>query len=942
MRCGLSAQRALRHAPAAGLAHVDFRLLGPLEALVEGEPVPLGAPKQRALLAQFLLRPNEAIPVERLVDALWPEQPPASARHAVQVYVSRLRRALGPDRIEARSRAYVLRADRDEIDLGRFRGLVADARAALADGDPAGASARVSSALGFWRGRALDDLDGEPGVEELVLELQEERLAAVELRVESELQAGGHAELVQELERLVVEHPAREQLHGQLMLALHRGGRTDDALAAYEQARQALLNELGLEPSPRLRELKAAIRRDDPSLRPDPPELRARLHLPAQVNQFIGRETDVDEVVDLISRRGARLVTLTGTGGIGKTRLALAAAERLAGDFEDGVWFVDLSVVSEPPLVVPHVAQTLGVTEAADEPVEQALEAFAADRRMLLVTDNFEQVGEAPPELGRLLRSAPRLAVLATSRSPLRLPEEHEHDVPPLAVPEAVRLLVARARAVAGRFELTEANSGEIAEICVALDGLPLALELAGAALKDFSPSELLERLEASLELLVGGPIDVPARQQTVRATIQWSYDLLAEAEQRLFERLAVFTGGWTEEAALAVCGATAESLRSLVEKALVRADGARFSMLVPIREFALERLAADGRDSLRRAHAAYFAQLASSAQARARRHGRDAAYLDTFAQDYENLRAALAFTGEEGQTESFARLAAAVGEYCYVRGPYAEARRWLETAFATPPDDPRLHALVARSLGMVCIEQGAYERAMTAHERAVSLFRSLGDAEMEARSLVNLGTGAIYLDDYDRAHELLLEGRERGRRLTDDRVRDHVEQLVLNALGFVAYLQGRLAEAEPWFEECLTICERIDDGEGRATATMNLGMTALGLGRLDDAEPRLRDALRLAEDLQRPQTAAICLLSLAAVAARRRRFVHSARLLGAVDAMFDEYGIELDPFERDIRDDAVARVEAGLGQEAAAEAFAGGRSHSRSDALAEAWYEEL
>jgi predicted ATPase/DNA-binding SARP family transcriptional activator len=950
----MNAQRDAQQASAAGLEHVDYRLLGCLEVQVGGEPVSLGAPKQRALLAQLILRANEAVPVERLVDALWPERPPASARHAVQVYVSRLRRALGPDRIEARSRAYLLAADSEEIDLGRFRRLLAEAREALAREDATAAAERVGEALALWRDRALADLDGEPGVRELVLQLEEERFTAVELRIESELQAGRDAELVPELECLVAEHPAREQLHGQLMLALYRAGRRPEALEAYDRARQALMNELGLEPSLRLQELAAAIRRRDSALRRESPEVRGRLHLPAQPNQFIGRERELGELTELIAARGLRLVTLTGTGGIGKTRLALAAAERLAAHFEDGVWFVDLSALSDPALVVPAFAQTLGVAEPTDQAVHTALEAFAADKQMLLVADNFEQVDEAAPSLSRLLQSASQLAILATSRSPLGLPEEHPYTLSPLAVPdpsrrdrlssvaefESVRLLVARGRAVSRHFELTEANAAQIAGVCAAVDGLPLALELAGATLKRFSPSELRERLQASLDLLVGGPIDAPARQRTVRATIEWSYDLLERAEQQLFARLAVFAGSWSPEAAAEVCGATSGLLGSLSENGLIQSDGERFAMLTPIREFALEQMASGEADQATRKHAAYFAELATAAQERAHVRGRDAQYLDIFAGDYDNFRAAISFTRDGGDIDRFARLAAAVGDYCYVRGPYSEARQWLEAAFATPPNDARLHALVARSLGAVSAEQGDYKRSLTAHTRAVSLFQSIGAVDMEARSMVNCGTAAINLGEHDRGRELLNQGRERARGIADGRMRARMEQLVANALGYVEYLEGRLAEAERRFQESLTICESIDDTEGAATALMNLGLVALGLDRPDEAGPRLREALRLADRLQRPQITAVCILCLAGVAARRGDLRRSARLLGAVEAIFEDAGVGLEPFEQSIRDEALAAVHAGLSQDEAAEAFATGRSQRRSDAVAYAWNE--
>jgi predicted ATPase/DNA-binding SARP family transcriptional activator len=945
----MNAQRDAQQASAAGLGHVDFRLLGPLEALVEGEPVSLGAPKQRALLGQLLLRANEAVPVERLVDALWPEAPPASARHAVQVYVSRLRRALGPDRIEARSRAYLLRAGPEEVDVGRFRELVAEAREALAHEDAPGAAERLRRALALWRGRALADLDGEPGVSELVLELEEERLGAIELRIEAELDAGREAEVVAELERLIAEYPARERLHAQLMLALHRGGRQKEALEAYERAREALVNELGLDPSLSLQELAAAIRRRDPALTPVSSELRARLHLPAPPNQFIGRERELAEVIDLITVHERRLVTLTGTGGIGKTRLALEAAERLAAHFEDGVWFVDLSAVSDAALVVSTVAQALGVTESADHRVDTALERHVADKQMLLVTDNFEQVVDAAPSLGPVLQSAPGLTILATSRSPLRLPEEHEYNVPPLAVPapsrrdhlswvaefEAVRLLVSRARAVSHRFELTEANARSIADICAAVDGLPLAIELAGATLKQFSPAELRERLAASLDLLVGGPVDAPARQQTVRATIEWSYNLLGRAEQKVFARLAVFAGGWAAEAAREVCGATAETLGALREKGLVHLDGDRFSMLTPIREFALETLAPREADSLARRHAGYFTKLASAFEARVRGHGFEPDNLDRFRADYENVRAALRWTHEAGERELFARLAASFGVYSYVSGPYAEARQWLEVAFTDPPEDAVLHGLVARSLGMVCFAQGDHRRAEATDERAIALFRSAGETELEAKSLNNAASAAIHLGEYDRGREFLMQCRERARALGDEQLQARMEHYVLNALGSIELLEGRPREAEQWWSECLALCERLREREGAATALMNLGLGALADDRLDDATARFQDGLRLADELQKALTTVNCVVGLAGVAARAGDRPRAGRLLGITQRFLDDSGAALEPYLAALFAETQATVRADLGEEGAEEAVALGRGDERDAAVA-------
>jgi DNA-binding SARP family transcriptional activator len=411
----------------AGQSTVAFRVLGSLEARVEGVSVELGAPKQRGVLAHLLLQANEAVSVERLIDELWPEDPPESARHAIQVYVSRLRKALAdPARITARSRSYELRIESGELDLESFRSLVEEARAQL-DQDAATAARRLREALSLWRGRALADLNGEPAVRDIVLELEEERLEATELRIEADLAVGRHTELVAELERLLAEHPAREKLYGQLMRALYRSGRQTDALDVYRRARVTLRQELGLEPSPSLRGLQAAVLRQDPSLAFESAELAGRRHLPPQQNPLVGRERELAELTELVASGGVRLVTLTGPGSVGKTRLAIAAAERLAASFLDGVWFVDLGSVRDAASLTPAIAHVVGVEE--QRPLEDALR----DKELLLVLDPFDHLLEAARVLSSLARAASRVKLLVTSREPLNLYGEHNYDVPPVS-----------------------------------------------------------------------------------------------------------------------------------------------------------------------------------------------------------------------------------------------------------------------------------------------------------------------------------------------------------------------------------------------------------------------------------------------------------------------------------------------------------------------------
>jgi DNA-binding SARP family transcriptional activator len=392
-----------------------------MEARAGDATVELGPPKQRALLAHLLARANETVSIARLVDALWPEHPPRSAEHAIAVYVSRLRKALGdPTRVRARAGGYELRVEPIELDLERFRALVSQARACVAE-DPAAAAERVGAALGLWRGRALADLGGEAAVRDLVLELDEERLQAAELRLDAELGAGRHAQLVPELERLLAEHPAREGLYRRLMLSLYRSGRQADALEVFRRARANLRRELGIDPSPELRAFEAAILRQDPSLLAESAELRGRRHLP-RLETSSGSEDDVAELVEVLASGGVRLVTLTGSDGARRRALAIAAAARVAGSFRDGVWYVDLAEVADAALVEAAIARTLGLDEPRSLPQE------LRGKEMLLVLDPFEHVRPAATTLSELLREAPRLKLLVLADSPLRLYGEHEYE----------------------------------------------------------------------------------------------------------------------------------------------------------------------------------------------------------------------------------------------------------------------------------------------------------------------------------------------------------------------------------------------------------------------------------------------------------------------------------------------------------------------------------
>ncbi|MER5562993.1 BTAD domain-containing putative transcriptional regulator [Streptomyces sp. NPDC002506] len=687
-----------------------YRILGNTQVLhPDGSPVALGGARLRALLTVLALRPGRAAPVGLLVDEVWGDRPPADAPAALQALVGRLRRALGHDAVfSAGSGGYGLAAEADDIDLHRFERLAADGARALEEGDAAKAATLLDDALALWAGPALADLP-EPGT--LGARAESRRLDVRRLRLGAALALGRAGETLAELAVLCDGHPLDEPLHALRIKALRAAGRPAEALAAYESVRATLAEELGADPGPELRSIHAELL--NPAAEPSPPAAPAHGNLRARLTSFVGREADLADIRgDLES---ARLVTLLGPGGAGKTRLSQEAADGLAACWPDGVWLAELAPVEDPSGVPAAVLTAVGARKTvlhavgadefraadphADDPVVRLAE-HCGPRRMLLLLDNCEHVIGAAAELAEyLLARCPQLVVLATSREPLGVPGELVRPVEPLPAPFALRLFAERGAAARPGFRV-EGDPEAAAEICRRLDGLPLAIELAAARLRMLTPRQIADRLDDRFQLLTSGSRTVLPRQQTLRAVVDWSWDLLESAERAVLGRLAVFAGGCELAAAEAVCaegGAStgpdvASVLGSLVDKSLVVAapDGTgemRYRLLETVAEYAAERLAEAGdRAAAERRHLTYYRELARRADAELRGPGQRTA-IHTFEREYENLRTALRRSVAVRDEHEALCLVHALLWYWQMRDLRGDSRHWGREVAALGPD---------------------------------------------------------------------------------------------------------------------------------------------------------------------------------------------------------------------------------------------------------------
>jgi predicted ATPase/DNA-binding SARP family transcriptional activator len=732
---------------AGGASVFELRLLGPVQAVRAGRDVPVGGPRQRAVLALLALEAGRVVLAGQLVEEVWGGRAPPGAAKTLRSYVSRLRSVLAPEvAVISRGGGYAVNVGPGQLDADRFERLVAEGQAALSGGEAAAAGNRFREALALWRGPALADVVDVARLASAGGRLEGLRLVAVEGRLAADLAAGLHAEVAGELERLVGEYPVRERLWQLLMLALYRGGRQADALAAYRRARAVLAGELGLEPGEELRELQRAVLRQD--VQPVASR-RQRHNLPARLTSFIGREREVAGLGKLLGE--ARLVTLTGVGGAGKTRLAIESAERVMERFPDGVWLTDLAGITDPGLVPSLLMEVLEVRQVGDMPVMEALRWRLRSAELLLVLDNCEHLLDASADLADvLLRGAPGLRVLATSREPLGRAGEVIYPVAPLAIPPegskeesviarapAARLFLERVWAARGGVSQEPGSAGAVAGICRELDGLPLAIELAAARASTLSVEEIEAHLSDRFQFLAYRRPVADPRHQALKAAIDWTYDLLPAAEQRVFRELSVFAADFGLEQVSAVCSggdeaAALELVDRLASKSLVVAETApgrtRYRLLETIRQYAADRLAeADGAEAARYRHAVAFLSLAE------REHA-----IAVLSREHDNLRAALGWS-LSGGSEIGPRLARALGSFWLACGFFREGQGWLERALALGPADQEVRADLLRLLGTLLYEVGDLPSAEATLSEGYEAAAAAGSGTVQARIRVLL-----------------------------------------------------------------------------------------------------------------------------------------------------------------------------------------------------------
>ena len=814
---------------------MQIGLLGELQVLDDGErDVEVTGAKLRALLVVLALRPGRAVPVDQLVDALWGPDSSAAARNGLQGLVSKLRRALGSASLVAtRGGGYALEVPPEAVDVHCFEQLVVAGRAMAASGDLERAIELLADADSLWRGEALTEFAYEEFAAAEVSRLSELRLAAVEERLDIELQLGRHRVVIGELESLVAAHALRERLRGLLMVALYRAGRQADALRTFQEGRRILGEELGLDPGPELRQLEAAILAQDSSLDVSAAERRDadvwtehRSTVPESLTPLVGRDDEVRDITQLFGDQ--RFITLVGPGGVGKTRLALEVAREVSQLLTHGACLVELAHVGDPKGVPAAIGSAL------DLPDPSRLAEMIGNRELMIVLDNCEHVIAMAAEIAEdLLRRCPGLRLLATSREGLRVGGETIWPVPPLATDDAVQLFIARAQAAGGAVALSGDVLAAISDICVRLDGLPLAIELAAARTRAFPIHQISSRLNDRFRLLTGGSRTALPRQQTLRAVVDWSYELLFDDERRVLERLSVFPGGCDLATAEAVCADEsldaadlADIIQTLVDKSLVIAvptgDERRFTQLQTLAQYGREKLAERGdAERIRDAMTAHYARLCARSAASYVGDGQRA-WLTEVDQEHDNIRGALEWAVANDDAETALTIAGGVSWAHWLAGTAVEGKRWLDDAFrcaGTASDGARALALTGR--GLIDFQLGAPAGVDADFEAALAIFHDRDDFASLSLTYGFWAEVAVARGDLD-------EGRRRRLELLDFYLGLPEGPFVLAVRAYsrakLGGLDGDLERSERYYREAADGFAQIDRPMMRA---MCLGMVA-------------------------------------------------------------------------------------------------------------------
>lgn len=939
-----------------------IRALGPLQVIVDGVQVPASGRNLRIVLECLALRANSVVAADFLAEVIWDGRPPAHPGAQLQVYVANLRNLLEPNRskgvashrLASRPGGYLLAVAEDELDLLQFRGHIAAGQRAVEAGELASGAVRLRQALELFACPAFPDL---ADVELLVPDLEgleEARLDTYQDLCDVELALGRHATLVGELQRLVAQHPFRERLWASLVLALYRSDRQADALAACLAARRTFAAELGIDPGVHLREIEALVLRQDASLAPPAATGQRRAgqrldNLPVALTPLVGRDAELGEVCSLYRSEGCRLVTVTGAGGAGKTRLAMAAAARLGEQMADGAGWVSLSPLTQVEQVPAAITAALGLEAPADEDPLKIASRFLHARRLLLVLDNFEHLEDAWPMVLDLLTAAPELRILTTSRRRLGLRPEYEFELAPLELPPldppltpralrevpAVKLLLSRGRAVRPHFGVDPGNAAVLTRLCHRLDGLPLAIELAAAQLRRLSEHDLLAGLEVSLAALPDTFRDLPDRQRTLTATMEWSYQLLADAERLLFSQLGVFANDPADAAIDAVRGpvpagapSTEQLLSALAEHSLLRryTDAAgrhRVSMLQSIREFARGRLALlPAEAETRRRHAEYY--LALSEAVGPQLWGRD--QVDAFRtlhSDALDLRAALLWAaGPHGSTELALRLVGQLWHYWELTGEVAEQQRIAVALVEESPDaPPELRGPALSGAATLSWALARYEEAANLHRLALRAFRESANPSAVAWTTMCLAVQAAYVGDRLIAEQLAAEAQASSS--ASHRTRVSARVLVSR----IAFYAGEHARALELSGQCVELGRPFGDRSLLGVVLTNLAECKEQAGAHHDAEELLLEAVEASLELGAHGNLVAVLESLAGVYAAQKRLERAARLLAAADSHRANHGPPLDSEESKRVEALTARVRAEAGPIRFGLAWASGRT---------------